>query len=168
MNDPLAIDSRGWNPRRYCDMTWESEPMFACIATPGVTKRGAILREARRHDHYGIIGDARWIALRVRVRYYRWAALEVVEHYAEERRDECPCHRWRPAPLVDGKLDPFYHGVTSLCPGNAMCGWETSVDIDDIWDEEGNNCPWMNCDKAHPMAVKWWVVWDSDGSDGPA
>ena len=26
MNDPLAIDARGWNPRHYTDMTWESGP----------------------------------------------------------------------------------------------------------------------------------------------
>ena len=149
--DPLAIDSRGWNPRHYDEMWWEDEPMFAFIAPPalhGATK-AKILAYAGSIDHGDIIGEAEFVNLRIRRIYFRW---EGPARAYEFEVEHCRCQD---------------NAIWYECPiGEAMCG-RHRTDIADFWGEGGEFCPWVRCDRSDSRAVKWIAVWDAFASGGP-
>jgi hypothetical protein len=150
--DPLAVDSRGWNPRDHGEMWWEAEPQIAFIAPPELTvaTKSKILDYAVQFDHTNYIGDAEWVNLRVRRAHYRWIAPERAEEYEVEF---CRCG------------DDV---IRYECPaGDAICPRERVKYVSDFWQEDGEGCPWVRCEPDHPMSVTWIHVWDTAGSTGP-
>ena len=167
-NDPLAIDSRGWNPRDHGEMWWDDEPQIAFIAPPELTgaTKAKTLDYAGRFDHTNYIGDAEWVNLRVRRAWYRWDAPAIAR---ELEQDRCPCRirmcrawRMRPEPRFPVEMPNV------LCvAGDALCGRPRYLSVSEMWEENGAGCPWVACDRTDPMAVTWIHVWDSVASDGP-
>jgi hypothetical protein len=159
--DPLAIDSRGWNPRDSDHMYWEGEPMLAFIAPPTLTgaSNSVVIEYARAYDFDGWMDAARVRDIKIRRTYYRWDAPALA---LEREVENCPCRNrafaaWRNRP--EPRFGRFME--VACFAGEAICGRSRILRIGDLWHENGDGCPWVDCDRNDPRAVKWIVAWDN-------